>query len=236
MVDTARIEQLMHTYFEDAYSEARITPGDYVIDQSGHVHVNTHIHMFKATPNRMLPVQLALVDGDCMLAERALKSLKGAPHTVRGDFDCSMNALTSLQHAPRNMGPGASFQCDGNQLTSLAHAPAHSHELVCNNNLLTDLSDAPPCLLLWATENPFQTFRNTPDHIRTVVISYAPDLPLLGLLSVHRIEFQHDLNPWEAQSRQVEEILNRHTQQGRAGQIKCAAELIRSGFKGNARL
>jgi len=67
-----------------------------------------------------------------------------------------------------------------------------------------------------------------------VVISYTPDLPLLGLLSVGKIEFEHDPDHLPTQSKQVEEIVNKYTGQGRAGQLKCAAELVRAGFKSHA--
>ena len=228
MVDQEEIQMLMFQHFEDE-DEDRITPDEYVIDQDGKVHVNTSIGMYKSTANRLLPVQFAVVDGDCVFSDRGLISLVGAPLHVNGDFDCSMNALTSLAHAPKTVGRRASFKCDENQLTSLAYAPRGCDELVCNNNLLTNLSDAPPCKLLWATENPFQSFKHTPDHIDHVVISYAPDLPLLGLLSVGKIEFEHD-----SDLTRLQEILNSHTRQGRAGQLKCAAELVRAGFKSHA--
>lgn len=234
MVDVKQIERLMYVYFEDPMTEDRIAAEDYVIDRDGAVHVNTGIHMFKGTVNRILPVQFAVVDGDCVLAERNLVSLQGAPHTVIGNFDCSMNALTSLYHAPKQIGARAMFRCEGNQLTSLKHAPPGAEELVCNNNLLTNLSDAPACQLLWATENPFTSFKHTPEHIGHVVLSYAPDLPLLGLLSVGKIEFEDNVGHLHTQSKQVEEILNRYTREGRAGQLKCAAELIRAGFKSHA--
>lgn len=235
MVDKERereIEHLMYSYFENDYEE-RMGTSDYVIDVDGAVHVNSSIMMFKATPNRLLPVQFAVVDGSCIFADRQLKSLKGAPHTVDGDFDCSGNALTSLMYAPKTIGSGASFRCDRNKLTSLAHAPANAAELVCHHNLLTNLQDAPPCHLLWASENPFTSFKHTPDHIAELVISYNPNLPLLGLLTVGKIEFEHDPDD-NTQGKQVEEILNTYTQQGKAGMLKCAAELVRAGFKQHA--
>lgn len=226
------IDHLMYSYFEND-NEERMGASDYVIDIDGAVHVNSSILMFKSTPDRMLPVQFAVVDGSCILADRQLKSLRGAPHTVNGDFDCSYNALTTLQYAPTTIGANASFRCENNKLTSLAHAPANAAELVCNNNLLTNLSDAPPCYMLWATENPFTSFKHTPDHISELVISYNENLPLLGLLSVKKIEFEHDPDN-DKQSKQVEEILNKYTGQGKAGQLKCAAELVRAGFKQHA--
>lgn len=234
MVNAEEIEMRMVSYFEDPYTEDRITPDDYVIDTTGAIHVSTSVHMIKATPNRMLPVLFAVVDGDFVISERKLKSLRGAPHIVDGDFDCSMNALTSLAYAPKHVGSRASFKCDGNQLTSLAYAPKGCDEFVCNNNQLTHLQDAPPCKLLWATENPFTSFKNTPDHIEHLVISYAPHLPLLGLLSVKKIEFEHDPGD-DAQSKQVEEILNKYAGQGKKAMLNCASDLIRAGYKDNAR-
>jgi hypothetical protein len=241
MVDRDKIEQLMYSYFENDREERVFPDDDYVIDEDGAVHVNTSILMFKGTPNKMLPVQFAVVDGDCILADRQLKSLRGSPHTVNGDFDCSHNALTTLQYAPTTIGARASFRCEHNQLTSLAHAPPNADELVCDNNLLTTLTDAPPCHLLWATDNPFVTFKDTPSHIQHVVLSYKPELPLLGLLSVARIEFErlsaYGYAPTHDEAvTVVEEILNRYTGQGKAGQLKCAAELVRRGFKQHARI
>jgi hypothetical protein len=232
MVDEREIEYLMYSYFEND-REDRITPDDYVIDSHGAVHVNSSILMIKSTPNRMLPVQFAVVDSSCIFAERGLKSLKGAPHTVNGDFDCSMNALTSLAHAPQTIGGGAQFRCDGNKLTSLAHAPANTAELVCNNNLLTNLQDVPPCGMLWATENPFTSFKHTPDHIAELVISYDVNLPLLGLLSVKKIEFEHDPDD-SIQSEQVEEILNKYVGKGKSHMLNLALELKQSGYGSNA--
>jgi hypothetical protein len=237
MVDPDQIERLMYNYFEDDQEE-RITTDNYVIDTQGAVHVNSSIMMFKGTGNRLLPVQFAVVDGDCIFADRQLKSLKGAPHTVNGDFDCSGNALTSLTHAPKQVARmGAQFRCDRNQLTSLAHAPTNAGEVSCNDNLLKNLQDAPPCGYLWAPDNPFESFKHTPDHIHEIMISYKPELPLLGLLVVGKIHFQEQLEYHGVTSQQVEqleEILNRHTQQGKAGQLKCAGELIRAGFKQHA--
>lgn len=233
MVDKRKIEYLMYSYFEND-GEERITPDDYVVDSQGVVHVHSSLFMFKSTPNRMLPVQFAVVLGDCIFADRQLKSLKGAPHTVMGDFDCSMNALTSLAHAPKTIGSGAQFRCDGNKLTSLAHVPTNVSTLVCNNNLLTNLQDVPPCGMLWATENPFTSFKHTPDHIAELVISYDVNLPLLGLLSVKKIEFEHDPDD-SIQSKQVEEILNKYVGKGKSHMLNLALELKQAGFEGNAK-
>jgi hypothetical protein len=234
MVDEREIRLLMFKYFIDDYTDAHILPKDYYIDVNGLVNVDVHLVMAKPTPNRMLPVQFGVVKGDFVVSGMKLTSLRGAPYSVNGDFACSMNNLTSLEHAPKTVRAGYSLLCDENKLTSLAHAPV-AEKLVCDHNLLKNLVDAPPCKFLWATQNPFESFKHTPDHIEQVMISYAPNLPLLGLLNVAKIElgptpgynYQQEIQP-------IEEILNKYTRQGKVGQLKCAAELIRAGFKDHA--
>lgn len=226
----------MHQYFEDPRSGERLSSEDYMIDANGLVNVNTGVAMFNTSPNRLLPVAFGVVDGDFLVGDSNLKNLRGSPHTVNGDFDCSNNNLKSLMFAPNEIAPHGSFRCEDNNLTNLTHCP-QVDELICNNNLLKNLADAPACNILWAVDNPFETFKDTPDHIQHVVIGYKPNLPLLGLLTVGKIEiepipgFHH-----ENQIKPIEQILNKYTRQGKGGQLKCAAELVRAGFKEHAYL
>ena len=71
-----------------------------------------------------------------------LRSLKGAPQTVRGDFDCSWNNLISLKESPREV--GGNFSCYKNLLTSLEGSPQKIVDgFYCFNNQLTSLEGAP---------------------------------------------------------------------------------------------
>ena len=71
-----------------------------------------------------------------------LKSLKGAPQIVDGDFFCVNNRLTSLEGAPRKV--GGDFWCNYNRLTSLKGAPEIvGKNFKCYGNLLTSLEGAP---------------------------------------------------------------------------------------------
>jgi len=71
-----------------------------------------------------------------------IKSLEGAPQTVRGGFSCSYNNLTYLEGAPQTV--GGDFTCHGNKLTSLAGAPQTvGGRFSCSYNSLTSLEGAP---------------------------------------------------------------------------------------------
>ena len=71
-----------------------------------------------------------------------LKSLKGAPQIVDGDFFCVNNRLTSLEGAPKEV--GGDFWCNYNRLTSLKGAPQIvGKNFKCYGNLLTSLEGAP---------------------------------------------------------------------------------------------
>ena len=73
---------------------------------------------------------------------KSLKSLKGAPQTVGGDFACVHNRLTSLEGAPRTV--GGDFCCNFNRLTSLKGAPKTvGGDFSCFGNQLTSLEGAP---------------------------------------------------------------------------------------------
>lgn len=185
--------------------------GEVEIMADGGVNVSGDVTLIKTPPQGIIPVKFGIVDGT---------------------FRASNKDLTSLRNSPDSC---LDLYVGSNRLTSLEHCTVYTNTLSVDNNLLTSLQDAPLCHMLWATDNPFVSFKDTPAHIAHVVISYDPKLPMLGLLSVKKIEFEHDPDD-ETQSKQVEEILNRYTGQGRAGQLKCAAELVRHGFKQHARI
>ena len=77
---------------------------------------------------------------DCY--DNQLTSLHGAPQSVGGNFYCGSNKLTSLEYAPQNV--GGSFNCPYNQLTSLKGAPQSvGGYFECSYNHLTSLEYAP---------------------------------------------------------------------------------------------
>ena len=82
------------------------------------------------------------VKGDFNCSGNYLTSLKGAPQQVGGSFWCDCNHLTSLQGAPQKINGG--FYCQENKLASLEGAPQHvGGYFVCGKNKLTTLDGAP---------------------------------------------------------------------------------------------
>ena len=63
-----------------------------------------------------------VIKGDLDLSDKGLTELPDLSKvTVKGDFDCSSNQLTSLQGTPQEV--GGYFYCYNNQLTTLEGAP-----------------------------------------------------------------------------------------------------------------
>ena len=82
------------------------------------------------------------VKGNFNCYDNQLTSLTGAPQEVGGDFECSDNQLKNLQGASQKV--GGEFWCDNNQLTSLSGAPQEvGADFLCYNNQLTTLIGAP---------------------------------------------------------------------------------------------
>jgi len=234
MVNKHLIERDLHWYFQDANTELPLYEDQYEIDDQGLVHViGTDIQRNRVSLTGLLPVQFGEVDGDFLVDEMNLKSLKGAPIRVWGRFSCNRNQLTHLAHAPAAC---EDFSCSHNKLVNLTHAPQVANTITCDHNMLTDLAECPPAKEVFAAYNPFVHFKHTPDHIEQLTITYEVNLPLLGLLSVHHVEiFDPDTGEY---MEPLSQILNNHTGKGahnKAQMLKCAAELIKAGYKDNAR-
>ena len=231
MVDAEEIEYLLNRYFWNIDTEELFSDEDYVIGADGSVQItNVDVGNQRPAPGGVLPLKFGTVDGGLSIASMKLKTLLNSPKTVNGKFDCSRNLLTSLAHSPDFV---VDFDCSYNQLTSLKGCPKVPGELVCNHNQLKTLESVPEAGRVWATNNPFEHFRDTPSHIGTVSIFWYPNLPLLGLLTVGRIEL---FEPETYKSMQkLEQIMNRYSGQGRAGAFDCRQELKKAGFEGNAK-
>jgi hypothetical protein len=158
---------------------------------------------------KQMPVQFGTVTGTFTCSENRLESLVGSPHTVGKDFGCGKNRLTSLEGGPRSVGGG--FWCANNQLMSLVGAPDRvGSSLQINGNPLKSLDGMPVELKgqIW--------------------LDYDRDLPLLRLLDLPDFMLSYAPDP-------VRVILNKYKGEGKTGAIKAAAELVKAGFKHNAR-
>jgi hypothetical protein len=224
-----KIEELVLRHFGEANVDRPLTVQDFDITEDGVVNVNVNCYMRRRTQDGRLPVQFGTIDGDFSLASMRIVSLEGSPQVVEGNFDCSFNQLTSLQHCPQSV---MDFDCSNNPLTTLQWCPRVPAELLCDNAQLRDLTSVPPATYLSVQMNPIVNFRNTPSHIQEVAVTWHRDLPLLGLLTVAQINI-HRVNG--AHYAEVENILKKYAGEGKRGVIRCQKELISAGFEGNAR-
>ena len=77
---------------------------------------------------------------DCSLNK--LTTLKGAPQEVGGNFRCSSNELTNIEEAPQKV--GGNFCCYDNQIITLKGGPKEvGGEFCCARNKLTNLEGVP---------------------------------------------------------------------------------------------
>lgn len=76
-----------------------------------------------------LPIKIDIVYGDLWidnaydLLPGKFKSLKNMPDEVHGNFNCSLNQLTSLEGCPKII--DGTFWCTNNKLTELTHLPEY---------------------------------------------------------------------------------------------------------------
>ena len=78
-------------------------------------------------------IQFGTIKGNFNCSNNELTSLKGSPEKVKGYFHCSFNNLTTLEGAPKKVGDD--FYCRYNHLTSLEGAPKVVRGIfVCKHN------------------------------------------------------------------------------------------------------
>lgn len=85
-------------------------------------------------------IQFGTVKGDFYCGFNQLTSLRGCPKKVEGSFNCTYNKLTTLKGAPREV--GGNFYCNNNKLTSLEWAPKKvSKKFFCEGNTIKFIKD-----------------------------------------------------------------------------------------------
>jgi hypothetical protein len=223
MVDHTDIKDKLRRFFK--------IQGNATISREGVVDVNGNVTLTSLW--RKLPVKFNRVTGFFICTGSQLTTLAGCPTHVGDTFDCSGNQLDSLEYAPVHV--GKHFRCSDNQLTSLAHAPqAVQGYFSCAKNKLTNLMHAPTYVNdnFTCHGNPLVSLGGAPEHVgKTWWLTYESHLPLLRTLGGSEIQFMNITT----ESDQVAEILNKYTGQGKAGAIKAAVDLVRAGFKENAK-
>lgn len=159
-----------------------------------------------ASPALKLPIKFGIVDGHFDISNGELRTLRGCPSFVRGDFRCIDNKLTNLIGGPEEV--DGDYRCFKNPLTSLEGLPK-----IIRGSIGLPYFRELPLLKLILVSGLTHIILNDPN-----VKSRGPDSGDLDHLT------------------QIEDILNKYLGNGQKGAIQCAAELSKAGFKGNARL
>lgn len=243
MVNRTSIKELLDDHF-NINGQVTIAPNQIV-----NVDGNIRLLPFAVT---QLPVKFGTVTGNFYCYNNHLENLHGAPRKVGGDFDCSKNLLETLEGAPAQV--DGDFSCRDNALDSLAHAPptvvgsffcARNHltnlvgapakvggDFYCDHNQLESLEGAPAHVgdTFLCNDNPLRSLSGIPDHVQQgIVLTYNKHLPLLRLLNYQNTLIER------VPDDQLITIIKKYEGQGKKAALACAAELIRAGFKDNAR-
>lgn len=130
---------------------------------------------------------------------------------VGGAFIVNRMGLMSLEGAPRELDAG--FFASDNNLENLTHAPIRVPGTFSIAN------------------NPLASLEGWPEKgVFTCTLTYSEHLPLLRCLQttgeIHVVNYPPP---------QINLILNKYKDQGKVGALKAAAELVKAGFKENAR-
>jgi hypothetical protein len=214
--DTARAALLKD--FERAFHHVQLMRL-WVDDETHEVNVKAHSITLKV--KKRIPIKMGIVQGRFNCDKCELETLENAPHTVSDNFSCHSNYLTSLVGGPQSVGShsmgGGTYSSAHNLLSNFEGAPTEFTGYFVGvgqmSNGLTNVDGLPP-------------------DARQVDITYQKHLPMLKLInqkSVHvRQGLTADLHP-------ITHIIEKYKQQGKPGAIRAAAELIRAGYKENAR-
>lgn len=105
--------------------------GHYRINDDLTVDVWGHIYLIDKKLTE-IPIQFNIVYGDFNCSVNNLTSLKGCPRIVHGDFYCGSNCLKSLEYFPEIF--HGWVYCCNNKLKSLKYIPKEIEGIDCRSN------------------------------------------------------------------------------------------------------
>jgi hypothetical protein len=110
------------------------------------------------------------VTGTFNCSWNALTSLEGMPVSVK-HVECQHNRLTSLAGAPREV---KFFDCSHNRLTSLKGGPEKTDSFHCDDNQLASLEGGPVTVngYYWCENNPLQSLYGAPARFDALTWDY----------------------------------------------------------------
>lgn len=246
MVNVHQIQKRLKIYF-NIDGEVEIDPRTGIVNVAGDVRLRMEKRVqklplrfgrvsgyFWCGANQLTSLEGApeKVDGSFYCWGNQLTSLEGAPSSVGGDFACYQNQLTSLHGAPQTV--KGDFECYKNRLTGLMGSPRHvGKDFDCSHNQLMSLEGAPEHVgdRFTCTNNPLlQSLQHLSSGVKIVQTTYTPHLGVL--------RYCYFKSFWGLKDapKHIMAILNKYKNQGNKGVLLAAAELIKAGYKDNARL
>jgi len=206
-MDETEIKKIIFVHFD--------FEGDESIEPDGTINVNGDVDAVQGFPEYggQIPVKFGKVTGHFNAAFTSLKTLMNCPGEVGGDLNVSKNSLSDFQGAPRVVGGKLIATGMHAKLTSLDGLPSSIGHGVKTAGPVVELDVHPDLgLLRLITANLGGTGANK------VQLSGPPDL-IKGLNNI------------------LPKYIGLESQGKRnAAAIRCSLELIRAGYKGNARL
>ena len=177
--------------------------------------------------------------GDFNCSNNELTSLEHCTSEVGRSFYCSSNDLTSLEFCPSEV--GRSFYCTNNELKSLDFCPSEvGGTFNCSYNRLTSLEFCPSEVggAFNCTNNELASLRDIHRQIKKIhgdFYCYVNPIKshVLGLMLV---EIGGKILTKLGNGSDVDEILNRWKNQGRRGVLGAQHELLELGYKDLAQL
>ena len=214
--------------------------GQHDVDADGTVNVQGDV-IYKTSINR-IRVQFGTVTGnfDRSLYTRQnprLTTLTGFPRRVGGSVSMARSQIKDLSHAPNQVG-GSFYAYHCNNLRSLHGAPRWvGGSFMAYNCQLTSLLGAPLVVKgqFSVENNPLENYDHMPEGCKRVILPYNRNAPILRLLVYPEVHFVWGGGVTLGRHDVVNEIMKKYAGQGKSGAIKAAAELIRAGYKENAR-
>jgi hypothetical protein len=213
--------------------------GDHDVNADGEVNVVGDV-VFTNSINH-LKVQFGTVSGDfkrsaVSLPTPRLNSLVGFPRKVTGSVSVARSRISDLTHAPNQVG-GSFWAYHCANLISLHGAPRWvGGDFKAYNCALTSLKGAPLMVkgIFEVRGNPLENYDHVPEGCAAVIVPYNKSAPILRLLVYPEVTFTWDGVTPQAHPA-VDHIMRKYAGQGKPGAIKAAAELIRAGYKENAK-
>jgi hypothetical protein len=152
----------------------------------------------------------------------------------------NLMAKLRFSRIPVGFGQTGAVRCNGVGLETLKNSPEWVlGTFNVGNNNLTSLVGGPEVVMggYIVTNNPLASLEGLPRSVtKGVGVTVTPTLPVLRLLMIKECAELIAFSPDNKEIKPLMEILNRYKHRGANGVMPCAAEMIKAGFRENARL